>query len=180
MSDATATPATSEPATPPLARALDTLARVATIIAALALLALVAVEGWQVFARYVRNDSPGWTEPLALLLVNTAMMLGAAVGVRRDTHFGFSLAVDAMPPRARAAVLMLTNLVIVLIGGLLARWGVALLRDNWDVPMAGAGLPQGLIFAPTVVGGVLMALFAIARFVGARARTPAPVAAGEP
>lgn len=176
MNEAIATHATT---TPPLARLLDALARIATIVAALALMSLVVVEGWQVFARYVRNDSPGWTEPLALLLVNTAMMLGAAVGVRRDTHFGFSLFVDAMPPRVRAIVLLLTHLVIASIGALLARWGVVLCADNWDIPMAGAGLPQGLIFVPTVIGGVLMALFAVARLFGTHARTPVPAPIGE-
>ena len=41
------------------------------------------------FARYVLNDSPGWTEPVALLLLNTAMSFGAAAGVHRGSHFGF-------------------------------------------------------------------------------------------
>ena len=54
-----------------------------------ALLGLVVVQGWQVFARYVLNDSPSWTEPVALLLLSTAMSLGAAAGVQRGRHFGF-------------------------------------------------------------------------------------------
>ena len=42
-------------------RWLEVLARIAIHIAAFAMLGLVAVQGWQVFARYVINDSPGCT-----------------------------------------------------------------------------------------------------------------------
>ncbi|HAI47332.1 MAG TPA: TRAP transporter permease DctQ, partial [Stenotrophomonas sp.] len=62
-------------------RLLNGIAEVAIHIAVLALLGLVVVQGWQVFARYVINDSPSWTEPVTLLLLATAMSLGAATGV---------------------------------------------------------------------------------------------------
>jgi hypothetical protein len=39
------------------------LARAATIVAGASLVGMALVEGWQVFARYVLNDSPSWTEP---------------------------------------------------------------------------------------------------------------------
>ena len=60
---------------------LDKLAQAAILIAAAALIGVVFVQGWQVIARYVLNDSPGWTEPMALLLLNIAMSFGAAAGV---------------------------------------------------------------------------------------------------
>ena len=69
----------------------DTLAAAAIGVAGAALITLVGVQGWQVFARYVLNDSPGWTEPLAVLLLVTAMSFGAAAGVHRQSHFAFTL-----------------------------------------------------------------------------------------
>ena len=77
---------------------LARLARAATVVAGAALLGMAATEAWQVFARYVLNDSPGWTEPVALLLLNTAMSLGAAAGVRSWSHFGFFILVHNVPP----------------------------------------------------------------------------------
>ena len=56
-------------ATTPVARLVDRLAGLAIAVAALALLGLVAVQGWQVVARYALNDSPSWTEPVTLLLL---------------------------------------------------------------------------------------------------------------
>ena len=93
------------------------------------------------------------------------MMFGAAVGTRNDAHFGFFVAVDAAPLRVRRALLALARLIAAAIGLLLAIWGGELLLDSWPVPMAGAPLPQGLVFLPFSVGGALIALFAIERLV---------------
>jgi TRAP-type C4-dicarboxylate transport system permease small subunit len=126
---------------------------------------MALVEGWQVFARYVLNNSPSWTEPVALLLMSTVMMLGAAVGTRNDAHFGFFIAVDAAPPSLRRTLLSIARLIAAAIGLLLAIWGGELLLDSWSVPMAGAPLPQGLVFLPFSVGGALIAVFAIERLI---------------
>src|SRR4051794_1448427 len=82
-------------------RITATLAQGAIGVGGAALVGMAGVEAWQVFARYVLNASPGWTEPLALLLLVTAMSLGAASGVRAGAHFGFFVAVHAAPVRLR-------------------------------------------------------------------------------
>jgi TRAP-type C4-dicarboxylate transport system permease small subunit len=144
---------------------LDGLARVTILIASASLVGMALVEGWQVFARYVLNNSPSWTEPVALLLMSTVMMLGAAIGTRNDAHFGFFIAVDAAPPSLRRTLLSIARLIAAATGLLLAIWGGELLLDSWSVPMAGAPLPQGLVFLPFSVGGALIAVFAIERLI---------------
>lgn len=140
---------------------LDKLARITTWIAGLALVSMAAVQAWQVFARYVLNASPDWTEPVALLLLNTAMMFGAAVGVRAESHFGFFIARDAAPPRIARAMRGFSHLVIAAVGALLAWWGAVLTADSWEVPMAGARIPEGTFYLPLCLGGVLIAVFSL-------------------
>ena len=140
---------------------LDKLARITTWIAGLALVSMAAVQAWQVFARYVLNASPDWTEPVALLLLNTAMMFGAAVGVRAESHFGFFIARDAAPPRVARAMHAFSRLVVATVGGLLAWWGAVLTADSWEVPMAGARIPEGTFYLPLCLGGVLIAVFSL-------------------
>jgi TRAP-type C4-dicarboxylate transport system permease small subunit len=147
------------------------LARIATVVACASLIAMTLVEAWQVFARYVLNDSPVWTEPVALLLMSAAMMFGAANGVRSESHFGFFLALHVSPPRVRAVLLAITRLIVATIGVVLAFWGGVLLVDGWATPMAGAPLPQGLYFLPIGVGGALITVFALERLIAA---APAP------
>lgn len=142
---------------------LAPLARAATAVAAFALVCLVVVEGWQVVARYVLNDSPGWTEPMALLCLNVAMMFGAAVGVRNDAHFGFFIAVQAAPAGLQRLLRAIACAVAGAIGAVLSWWGGTLMLDAWDVPMAGASLPQGIAYAPMCLGGALILLFALER-----------------
>jgi TRAP-type C4-dicarboxylate transport system permease small subunit len=122
---------------------------------------MAAVEAWQVFARYVLNNSPSWTEPVAMVLMSTTMMLGAAVGVRANRHFGFFLVAQNAAPPVRRALHVVARSIGAAIGVMFAVWGGEMLIDAWDFPMAGVPLPQGLVFAPMCVGGVLIALFSI-------------------
>ena len=157
----------------PLAAGSDSPGRLSAIFAALshgalvlacvALASLVVVEGWQVFARYVLNDSPSWTEPVALLCMSTVMMMGAAVGVRGGRHFGFFIALEAAPPRVQRVLKAFAALVAAAIGVLFAAWGFELAIDGWSVPMAGAPVPQGTVYLPIALGGALIALFSLAK-----------------
>jgi len=144
-----------------LTRAIDAIAAAALTLGCLALAAMAAVQGWQVFARYVLNDSPGWTEPVALLLLNTVMMLGASIGVRLSSHFRFGMLAERAPPSLQRALHTLTNLLIVAVGAMLAVWGAGLAVDGWDVALAGTTLPQGAMLLPVCIGGALMALFGL-------------------
>jgi TRAP-type C4-dicarboxylate transport system permease small subunit len=141
------------------------LAQGAIAIACVCLAGMTLIEAWQVFARYVLNDSPVWAEPMVLLLMSAAMMFGAAAGVRTESHFGFFLALHVSPPRVRAALLAAGRTIVTLIGAVVATWGTVLAVDGWTVPMAGAPLPQGLYFLPIGLGGALIAVFALERLV---------------
>lgn len=142
---------------------LGRVQRVALGIAGAALVGVAAVQAWQVIARYVLNDSPGWTEPVALLLLATAMSLAAGAAVRSRSHFGFYVLVESARPRMARALRLLSDVATAAVGGTLATCGVMLLVDGWAVTMAGTSLPQGLPFLPLALGGALMTVFAIER-----------------
>jgi TRAP-type C4-dicarboxylate transport system permease small subunit len=144
---------------------LGRIAKWTVAIAGAAIISMAGVEVWQVFARYVMNDSPSWTEPVALLLMSTAMMFGAAAGVRSNRHFGFFLLQEHVRPGVRRVLTVLARGIAVAVGLMLCGWGGRMLGDAWDFPMAGAPLPQGMMFLPVCVGGALIALFAIEQIV---------------
>ena len=85
-----------------LSGAFAALARLTVLIAAASLCVLVAVLAWQVFGRYVLNDSPSWTEPVAMTLMSVAALFGAAIAVRAESHFAFPTLVESSPPAVRA------------------------------------------------------------------------------
>jgi len=157
----------------PLSRALDHLARVVIAIAGLSIIGMAGVEGWQVFARYVLNDSPSWTEPVALLFMTTTMMFGAAIGVRSNRHFGFFILVESTRPTVRRALQAFARGIAAAIGVMLAVWGGEMMIDSWDYAIAGAPLPQGMVYLPLCVGGALIAIFAIEQIFAMTSDLPA-------
>ena len=148
------------------------LAAASLAIAAGALVLLTFVEGWQVFARYVLDAPAGWTEPVALLLLKTALLFAAAVGVRHETHFRFALLAHAAGARWRAVLERFALLATAAIGTVFAGWGAALMLATWAVKTPGAAFPTGLGYLPFAVGGVLFVLFALERAFALRAERP--------
>lgn len=142
---------------------LDLLANACKILALTGLVIITLVQAWQVFARYILNDSPGWTEPVAVFFMGMTVMMAAAVGVREGTHFSFSNILDSMPAGLQALVRRLLLVLTLGVALLLAYWGLNLALDNWDVSMAGAPIPAGLRYVPFAVGASIMALFAAER-----------------
>lgn len=152
---------------------LDWLEQASLVAAAVCLAGVVLVQAWQVFARYVLNNSPSWTEPMALVLIGVTATLGAAVGVRRETHFNFPTLADAMPPPLRAACRLIARLAMLALGLGLGWYGFVLASDAWSVPMAGAPIGVGARFAPIALGGTLIAIFAAERIMRSALDKPA-------
>ena len=144
---------------------MKALARAAIGIAGVALVAMAGIQAWQVFARYVLNDPPSWTEPLALLCMSTTMMFGAAAGVHSGRHFGFFIVVEHARPQLRRLMLLAARLIATAVGVLFALWGGEMMLDAWDYEIAGAPLPQGIMFLPLCLGGVLIAIFSIEQLI---------------
>ncbi|HKQ15344.1 MAG TPA: TRAP transporter small permease [Steroidobacteraceae bacterium] len=140
---------------------MKALARAAVGIAGVALVAMAGIQAWQVFARYVLNDPPSWTEPLALLCMSTTMMFGAAAGVHAGRHFGFFIVVERARPALRRLMQLVARLIATAVGVLFALWGGEMMIDAWDYEIAGAPLPQGIMFLPLCLGGILIAIFSI-------------------
>jgi TRAP-type C4-dicarboxylate transport system permease small subunit len=141
------------------------LARAAIGIAGVALVAMAGIQAWQVFARYVLNDPPSWTEPLALLCMSTTMMFGAAAGVHSGRHFGFFIVVEQARPQLRRLMLLAARLIATAVGVLFALWGGEMMLEAWDYEIAGAPLPQGIMFLPLCLGGILIAIFSIEQLI---------------
>jgi TRAP-type C4-dicarboxylate transport system permease small subunit len=148
-----------------LAGAFSALAKAAIAIAATSLCVLVLVLAWQVIGRYALNDSPGWTEPVALILMSVAALFGAAVAVRRESHFNFPTLVESSPAPLRVTFKLLARLIALSFGAALAFYGGYLMVDSWDIPMAGAPAPEGLSYVGVCLGGALIALFAFERLI---------------
>jgi TRAP-type C4-dicarboxylate transport system permease small subunit len=142
-----------------------TIARWCMYAAVLGLVGIVATVGYQVFGRYVMNDTPTWAESTALVLILYVTMLGAAVGVRDAGHIGLESLLILAPESLRLKLEVVIHLLVGSFGAIMA-WNGAILAESvmgYKIPTL--GLPEGLNHIPTVIAGVLIVLFSLEHIV---------------
>ena len=94
-------------------------------LAGIGLVAMTVMVAWQVFCRYVLNDSPSWTEPGAVMLMSWFIFLGAAVGVRENYHLGFDVLLYVLPKGGKKWLRMISDLVAFAFGIGMVWYGIA-------------------------------------------------------
>lgn len=153
------------PARPAIERLFDLVCRAALVAAGLGLCLLIASFGWLVWGRYMLNDTPTWVEQLALLLVIWISFIVSAVLVREDRHLAVEMFRDALPARLRAALHVVTDLLLLAFGAIMAWYSASLAAFGWDTRIPLIGLPEGLKAVPLALCGGLIAAFTAARLV---------------
>ncbi len=150
---------------PAIARVLSGLCKASLWIAGFGLVMMTAFVAWQVYCRYVLNDSPSWTEPGAVMVMSWFIFLGAAVGVRENFHLGFDVLLYILPKGSKAGLRTVSDLVVGGFGVGMIYYGFQLVMLTWASTLPSLGLPGSFDYLPVVVGGVLIVLFSIERIV---------------
>lgn len=132
-------------------------------VAAIGLVAMTVIVGWQVFGRYVLNSSPSWSEQAALTLMIWYVSLAAAAGVREGFHIRIVALENALQPKPKRAMRIVSDLVVAACGLAMAIWGGELVIRTWEHTIPSLGLPRGLAYAGLPIAGVLIVVFAIER-----------------
>jgi TRAP-type C4-dicarboxylate transport system permease small subunit len=143
--------------------ALSWLSRIALTLAGMGLVLMTAFVAWQVFGRYVLNQSPSWTEPASVMLMSWLIFLGAAVGVRDNIHLGFDVLLYVLPRGAKRTLRMISDMVILAFGFGMVWYGTELIRLTWDTTLPALGVSGAFDYFPVVGGGILMMILALER-----------------
>lgn len=146
-----------------LANITHKLTRLALNISAAGLVLMTLIIGWQVFARYVLNASPAWSESAALLLMLYYIMLAAAVGVYENFHLGLKLLLDSIPPTARRALEVFNNSLIILFGLAMMVNGSLLAQFTADHIIPTLNITRAAAYWPFAAAGLLISIFALER-----------------
>ena len=144
------------------------LSRLSTLslwLAGIGLVVMTVVVAWQVFCRYVLNDSPSWTEPGAVMLMSWFIFLGAAVGVRENYHLGFDVLLYLLPAGGKKWLRMISDVTVLAFGLGMVWYGSSLVGLTWNTTLPALGISGGWDYVPVVAGGVLVSLFAVERIV---------------
>lgn len=144
-----------------LTRVNAPIAKAGMIFAITGLLVLVLVVFYQVFGRYVLNDSPSWAENLAIVIILYVTMIGAAVGVRDAGHIALDSLTVLLPPSMQRSVELVIYVAICVFGAAMAYNGWLL---GWSVApylMPNLHVTEAVRYIPLSASGVLIIMFSI-------------------
>ncbi len=142
-----------------LTRFCAAIARLSLMIAVTLLIILILCVQWQVFGRYVLNDTPTWAENLALLLVLFVTAFGVAVGVRDAGHIGLESLVILLPRAWQRRIEFLIHLLVGGFGVLMVKSGWLWASVKWGSKKPMLPVPDGIDYVPIIIAGALIVLF---------------------
>lgn len=141
------------------------ISRATLAFAALGLVVMTAVIGWQVFARYVLHDAPPWAEQASLVLMIWYVFLAAAVGVREQFHIAMTAVTNTMPAPLAKASRCLALALVALFGAAMGVWGFELVLRTWAINIPTLEIPRGFAYVPLPMAGWLIVFFSFEHMV---------------
>jgi TRAP-type C4-dicarboxylate transport system permease small subunit len=125
-----------------------------------------------VFLRYVGTwisavfDLPSvrffWVEEIGEYALAWLTFIGAALGIRRGTHFAVSIVAERFPPGLRRAIFTAHYVILVGFGALLAVFGWQVSELNSQSFSPALNLNLRWLYLSSVVGGVLIVVYSLA------------------
>ncbi len=161
-----------DPPTGPIARVGDAIANICLTVAAVALLCIVVINGFNVVGRYAFGSPFSWAEELMLFLMILIVYAGAVAVAWRNMHIRIDTFVMRMPPALRRIAIIVAPIVTIAVLVIVSVTGfriVAMLQafdQRSDALHLPVWIPQAF-----VTGGLgLMALLVAASFLTGRIR----------
>jgi len=119
---------------------------------------------WQVFTRFVLQDSSSYTEELANFLLIWIGVLGASYAVRTKAHLGIDVLMQRLQGKRKNTaeisvylMVFLFALVIMVIGGL----RLVFITFSLDQTSAAMGIRMGYIYLVLPLSGLLIMYYSI-------------------
>ena len=141
------------------------LSRYSLYLACVCLTCLLLVVVYGVVMRYVFNDAPPYVEQVALLLVISVAMFGAASGVRDAGHIGLDSVVSLLPPKAQRWCSLLVYLLTMCFAIALFAGGYEMAASTMATTIPTLGLSEAWRYVPVILAGVLINLFSVEHIV---------------
>lgn len=148
-----------------ISRLFDALAWLVYALASLLMAALVVMAGWQVWGRYIMNNTPTWTEQATLLSLLYITLPLAAVGIRENFHLAVEILPDLLGPKALLWQERFVLLCLGFFGFYMMTAGYELTSKTWAQSLPLIGISRGYTYLPLVISGVMTLAFVAEKLV---------------
>ena len=138
---------------------------VCRVITGVALVSMTLLLGYQVYGRYVLNDTPTWVDPLSLLLVMLIAFLGAGIGIYENTHLSVVIFRKLVSDKIRSVLVITTDFLMAGFGGLMLWYGGQLTMFKWNSLIPLIQWPEGLRSLPLTICGGMILIFSLGHLI---------------
>jgi TRAP-type C4-dicarboxylate transport system permease small subunit len=111
-----------------------------------------------------------WVEEVGEISLAWLTFIGAAIGIRSRSHFTLYVITPRLTPATRRIIEIFNHLLISGFGLLAAFHAINLCRLNWSLATPGLQISLAVLYASAVVGGVLIALYAVSMIIAPTAQ----------
>lgn len=135
--------------------------RVLDGVLALVIAAMTGAIVWQVFARYVLDAAPYWSEELARFLMPWIAMVGSAAVLRGGGHVAVTALIERLGSGPAAVLRIVRDLVMLGVAAVLVIHGLAFADLNSFQDSPAFEVPMSVPYMAMPVGGVLIAIMVV-------------------
>ena len=141
------------------------LSRYSLYVACACLTGLLLVVVYGVVMRYVFNNAPPYVEQVALLLVISVAMFGAASGVRDAGHIGLDSVVALLPAKIQRWCSVLVYVLTICFALLLLAGGYEMAVSTFATTIPTIGVSEAWRYVPVILAGTLINWFSVEHIV---------------
>lgn len=119
-----------------------------------------------VTGRHVFNKVPAWCDQLSLMALVWMVILSITLALYKESHMRVELIDRVLPEKTVNILKYISNVIILIFSVLMTYHGAVLVELTWKNKMSGFRVPQGLMYLPLVICGVVsvyMCIFCIVR-----------------
>lgn len=142
---------------------------VGTLVAVISVSVLLSV-----IYRYVLSQALSWADELPSFLFLWVVFLGAALGVKRASHFEISAFVTALPASVRSTLKYVSMATQAALAAFLVIYGWELVDLTKDNRSPALDIPLAFVYVSVPISGVLMILYLIPQFLAHMRRDSSP------
>ncbi|WP_243342722.1 TRAP transporter small permease [Anaerococcus sp. AGMB09787] len=138
------------------------LDNVMKVLSASTLLVMFVLVIWQVFTRYVLNNSATWTEELTAYLFAWSTLFGASIVVGERGHMNIPVIMDKMSPGFQKLIGIFSEVIILLFSlVILVYGGFSITKLGMGQMTSSLSLPIGVFYIPILISGIVNIIYSI-------------------
>ncbi|AEV28734.1 TRAP-type C4-dicarboxylate transport system, small permease component [Sphaerochaeta pleomorpha str. Grapes] len=141
-------------------RAIDILIQGMRYVCAFLLVIMIAITFVQVVMRFCFNAPFSWAEEVTLMVLVWFGYICMSVDIFTDTHAALYFLYNKLPAPLRKGADLFRHGILAWLFVEMVQYGLVITKINAPKPQPATHFSQGLLFAPLVVCGTLMVLFA--------------------